>query len=281
MKEFAFVYHYWGEEINSLEFPILPSIATLRFHTNLPIYVLDYKNLDWKNFDKKLNFQIIKSNPVLERQKDPRVFWRLCSLPFDSYYYNQKIEEQNIFKTDVDVVWLKDPLPIFSDNSRFCCRSDNTGIFYFDKKSPLVKKVFSDWKEEIIRAIESEEYKNEIWRNCNRDGNFIYEEIVLYNMIKNGYDLTNLIPWNEHYILSDDPVMQVSKNIHLVKRNFYKKRGIVFILMKESKEILLKFFNKEEIDYIFQNNFDKYKNFQFEFKNTYQEYDNIIKIYNY
>lgn len=230
MKKFAFVYHYWGEEINSLEFPILPSIATLRFHTNFPIYVLDYKNLDWKGFDKKLNFQIINSNPVLERQKDPRVFWRLCSLPFDSYYYDQKIEEQNIFKTDVDVIWLSDPLPTFSDNSRLCCRSDNTGIFYFDKKSPLVKKVFSDWKKEIIRAIQSEKYKNEIWRNCNRAGNFIYEEIVLYNMIKNGYDLTNLIPWNEHHILSDDPVMQVSKNIHLVKRNFYKKKRSGFYI---------------------------------------------------
>lgn len=265
-NEFCFVYHFWSDKINSLEFPIIPSIATLREHVDNAIYVLDYKNLNWNEFDKKLNFKIIDCKHLLEKTNQECVLWELCSLPFDFEHY-KKITENKIYKTDCDMIWLNNPLPVFSDYNKFCCRSDNTGIYYFDKNSYFYEKLLTDWKREILFAINSEFYRNKIWAKCNRKSNLIYEEIVLYYMILSGYDLFNKIPLREHHITCDDPYIKNPNNLHLVKRQFGKKRGLCFLLLEKSKEIIFKKFTKNEINYLFENNYELCK------KNNYDLYD--------
>jgi len=254
MKNFAFVYHYWNNKINNLEYPIIPSITTLRYHNkNSPIYVLDYNGLNWENYDKKLNFKVIKCNPLLKMCESDQVIWRLCSLPFDSFYYYENIKEENIFKIDVDTIWLANPEPVSCDYSKFCCRYENTGIFYFNKKSHLVNQFFIDWKKEILKALKSINFRNEIWDTCKRPTKKIYEEIVLYYMTIKGYDNINNISHKEHYIISDDKCLETPNNIHLVRRNFKTKRGLIFLILKESKEIIKNTFNKEELNYLFEN----------------------------
>ena len=295
----AFIYHWWAEKpedghgnedgppYTNLRTPIVPSIATLRAQNkDIPIYVLDGTNfdVDWGEFPEVLNFKVVKFEQTL-KEYSHRPGWRHLSRIFDLQTFHKEIPEDIIVYSDSDVFWFDDPLPLMSDPVKFCFNGYNSGFFYYDKKSNLVKQFFEEFNDCTMKALNDEVFREEVW-SCRdqRHWYFVLDEAILeylafypweqghlkreeVDFLDVGMDLREHVTARELQRVNIHEMKMFHTNGLMVQNKFPKNsgeeehaRGLVCLLFKELyqslKEVLTedqisKIYKKEEMDHFF------------------------------
>ncbi len=264
----AVIYHWWDEKsekpYQSMISPVVLAIATLRrFNKEIPIYVIDISTRDWKLedwdiFPKKLNFNIIKKNPLFMLKNAGKINSRMCSRIWDVWDIGNKIKQNKLISADTDIFWLKDVLPleyeVDGEIEKFTSGS-NSGIWYFDKNKETTQKLFKIWKAVTFSACCDKEFSAKLSKETVGNENYlIYEEKTLRYVFNRLPSLMNKISIRENFILhgllnADKEAIDTIKNLHCLSCLCGDNRGKVCLLFKELdiSEIL----NQEEIDMIF------------------------------
>ena len=105
----SYVYSYWSEcdkIIDDLENPIIISTATLRHKTKDKIIVFDYSNVDWQDYPKKLNLNIIKKQPSVTDDHLSFFQKNIFSRNIDLFDLAKSQKEQEYVSVDSDIFWL-------------------------------------------------------------------------------------------------------------------------------------------------------------------------------
>jgi hypothetical protein len=286
-SQHALVYQWWPHKLDDrashdLVSPIISSIATFRkLNPDIAIYVLDYVGGDMADFPERLSFKVINKPCYFERITPHRevkmlahgmayvgkgpdetnpvgadIFHlRFCSRPFDVWDLAQEIPQRYITYADSDIFWYKPLLPFGSDPARLCVRWDNTGLFYFDKKSPEVSAIFEMWRAYLIMARHDYNFRKKLLL-AFKTPIYISEEKVLlymYSTLPAAMSLmTNRIEHHEMLMSWDyQNHMEIQgdklKSIHATGSTFGSNKGRVPIFFKESFEALREVFTPEEM----------------------------------
>lgn len=278
MKETIVVYHWWGDEkeqpiYSNMSHPIILSISSLRaVNPTIKIIVLNCSKYnpsqnELEHFKEKLNFDILPINFTLEEHYSKVKGYQLLSRLFDI----RKIDATNqiVIYCDSDVFWLKDPLPLECDPQKFCFDGFNSGFFYYDYDSPLVKEMFSVFDAYSITALRDKSFCKMIKEKTNYDAwPYIWDETVLRYMNENGMDhLFNVISINEHGAIRNINLFDKNKmkmlhcNGLMIKNPTAKRlsekshsRGLACLIFKEFYENICKSLDTKDINMIFTKN---------------------------
>lgn len=245
--DYAVVYHFWGEKsCITLNVPIIFSIASIRAHNKeISIYVLDCSDgaIDWFEFPQKLNFKVIKWKFLLKRTLfKGNVLWKHTSKIFDLEEFAKTIPESNIIFCDSDIACLRNILPLQEEAHlhKICCRPENTGFFYFNKNSPLVKEMFRAWQNAIIAAIYDHKIRENVWRTSHLDMTTnlpLHEEMVHFYILDHYHD--HEIPMSENRRLKpgiEKESLCAARNLHLMLLFWPKNRALLFVYIRELYE---------------------------------------------
>lgn len=196
-SDYAVVYHWWSfsEEkkvVRNLQFPIIQSIATMRYYNpNVACYVFDYSDDDyeWDDYPKRFNFVLIKNKCFLETFVSKR---KICTIPeqgiyigkgpsvtahqqlfdyldiklsswiLDIWELSKLIPERFIISSESDVFWINRFLYLKGDAEKIHLRSDSLGVFYFDKNSSKVADFIELWRAYISLSINDFNFRRKI-----------------------------------------------------------------------------------------------------------------------
>ena len=204
------VYHWWSESSDrpphlNLRSPLIHSIATLRgVNKELPVIVLDgsAEKIDYAGWDKRLNFLVIPISFHLAGYKD-KAGWRNLSRLFDIWRYVNN--NCTVIYSDLDVFWLKDPLPLVQDPSKFCFNKFNSGFFYYDRTAKDVHKFFNLFEAYTITSLNDDNFR--VITRSYTDYNewyYVLDETILTYMYVKMPELFNAIDIYEHLTPSSD-----------------------------------------------------------------------------
>ena len=271
------VYHWWQEQEESpaysnLAHPILLSIATLRaVNPTIPIKVVNCskyfsdetkQSSDWIHFQEKLDFQTVGSDFALEQNYSHIVGYQLLSRIFD-------IRKQIHYPTmycDSDVFWFRDPLPLACDINKFCFDGFNSGLFYYNPESPIVKEMFEVFDSYVITALRDQSFYNTIKQVTNYNAwPYIWDETILTYMNETGMDhMFEIVPPREHAFIRTlkdtnlDKIKMLHCNGLIIENPFAKReteirhcRGLACLLFKELYENICKVLDEKDLKMIF------------------------------
>lgn len=275
----AVVYHWWSLDCDALphqniRVPVIGSIATLRaVNRTIPIYVLDCSehHVDWSDYEITLNFTVIRTKLFLSEYKHC-YGWQNLSRLFDLRRLD--IKEDIILYSDADVFWLRDPLPLQQSPQKFCFNGTNSGLFYFDRRSPGVKTFFHLFEAFTLTALNDENFRIITRQYTGNVTFFVIDEQILsymYIKLKSLFNTLNLL---EHFVLykfKEGEVVDVSQvnNIHMHavivenplepidwKRKW--NRGAAVLYLKELFASVSSVCSPEQIKMMFDENLLKY-----------------------
>lgn len=285
MKPVA-IYHLWADPKiepspgRNIRTPVIMSIATLRGHTDMPIYVLDYtpNKQDWGCFDKQLNFTVLQKTHVLDRYRDLKG-GQILSRFFDVDDFAMDIPEDLVFYMDTDVFWFKSP-SIRHDPSKFCFNGYNNGFFYYNKNAVDVRKFFELYKAFVLTAINDDNFRYITRQYIKYDYNhvFVHDEAISSYIYHKRRDLVDRLDVYDHFTpyspMPENDIdnldidnLDISKlsMVHcngIVVRNELQSdwrgnhaRGLACLLIRELYESAMKgtditqCFSKEELDH--------------------------------
>lgn len=255
----TYIYSYWSKckyVQEDLFSPILYSIATLRHKTNKDIFVIDYSNVSWENFDKNLNIKIIKKNPIINKSYFFEFQNNVLSRIIDYWNLSKELNDSDFICCDSDILWLE---PLNFTSNKFCVRplerGLNTGCFYFSKKkkSEIFMKKFI---ENIFRVCEDKEFRSKIiddYKNYNEDGFYLLnDEAVCFYTYRQNKDLCDQFDYNSFLkeVLSKKDtnyknihilhmwLKLVAENNHLDEKVILNNCGLIFYIIKETNLII-------------------------------------------
>lgn len=208
MDNVAVIYYYWNppwikKPTENFHNPILQSIQSLRYWSNVPIYILDAskETNEWEKYPAVLNFSVIKIKPFLGYGN----FHLTASKPFDFFEFSKSIQEEIILVLDADAFCIKNPFPLLNNTNKFCCTL-NTGVLYFNKNSKDVKVFESLWLSAINKCIKDKKYfhyiKGSPSNGCYRRAHLVNEEVVSNYLFDQCPDLFDPPDHQEHYLIN-------------------------------------------------------------------------------
>lgn len=229
----AIVFHWWNNNVKNIEEdffnPILLSVACIRyFNISVPIYVIDISNheIDWLDYDKKLNFKIIKKQKRFSTNKN--FFGDSMSRIWDISDVVNEIPEKNIIFNDADVLWVQNPFPLLNSWDKFNCNKNN-GVFYFCKENIYSCKFIELWKERNFLVMFDETYRENFYKRIKISTTVkTYDELVFKTILNDYPDLYKSINLIENCIIFS-PIKN-PKNIHFIKEFCGNKNRILSIL---------------------------------------------------
>lgn len=256
------VYYHWFPEPSdgrqpwrSLRCPIILSIATLRAaDPHIPITVLcDADWLQWGEYPQSLNFEV-KHIPFHLKHYEDKAGWKHLSRLFDL----NRHATGTVIYSDSDVFWLKSPLPLAEDSVRFCSDGFNTGIFYYNSSSDIVKQFFELFEAYTIGALNCEEIRQLLKTYVGyEEWYYVWDEMTLTYMSRKHSDLFQKIPREEHACardLKEDIDFWRLKAFHCNGAVVYNQttndkhcRGLMCVLVKEWWESINKVLDPNEI----------------------------------
>jgi hypothetical protein len=209
MKEMM-VYHWWSEPSDrpphlNLRSPLIHSIATLRgVNKELPVVVLDgsSQRVDYGGWDRKLKFLVIPITFSLSGYQD-KAGWRNLSRMFDVWKYVNT--DVTVIYSDLDVFWLKDPLPLVQNSDKFCFNKFNSGFFYFNRLANDVYRFFKIFEAYTITALNDDNFR--VITRSYTDYNewyYVLDETILTYMYVKMPELFNVVDIYEHLTPSSD-----------------------------------------------------------------------------
>jgi hypothetical protein len=245
------VYHWWSEEYDSppaenLRAPILYSIASLRgVDKTIPIYILDgsKKPQNWHYWSSSLRFKVIPTTFCYEAKYAHRPGYKHLSRIED--IWNTKIAEEKIIYCDTDVFWIRSPRPTVFDGQRFAFNKYNTGFFYYNRTSPLIKDFHELWHAYVITALNDENFRViSTQYHDYREWYYIADETLMSYMMHKMPQYFDTIDINEHFTVgmsvqgmpSPDKIKMIHTNGMLVKNVFTGSehaRGLLPLMIKE------------------------------------------------
>ena len=260
----------------NLRVPTLLSIATLRaVNKDIEIVVLNGSenllNNTWGKYKEELDFKVWHIDMHLAKNWGHIEGWKHLSRLFDL-----RRHAEEVIYCDSDVFWLKDPLPLECDQSKFCFDGWNTGFFYYGK-SEHINRFFelfeaytmASMANPDIRQIVKKEVGYEAWYD-------VWDEMILTHMTSRHSDLFELIPISEHCTMQkmEDPewklIPEEVKMFHangVMVNNFFPQRkgeekhsrGLLCLIIKEFYDNLCKvldpadIFDNEAIEFYLEN----------------------------
>jgi hypothetical protein len=273
MKDPVVIYHWWAEEAeqpaySNISHPVLLSIATLRaVNKDIPIKVFNFSEYqttssEWIHFQEKLNFEVHKSNFFLEKYSHVKGYELLSRL------FDIRQSDSSVIYCDTDVFWMKDPLPLEYDGSKFSFDGFNSGFFYYDYESPAVKEMFDIFDAYTITALNDKDFCQIIKEKEKIDYEpwyYIWDEIILTYMSHNGMEhLFDIIPLEEHGIArtlykTDKSKLKMLHCNGLVIKNptsqrvseIKHSRGLACLLFKELYSNICKILDEKDLELIF------------------------------
>jgi hypothetical protein len=245
------VYHWWAEDYDAqpaenLRTPLIHSIASLRaVDKTIPVYVLDgsKKPLNWHYWSSSLRFKLIPITFSYEEKYADKPGYKNLSRIED--IWKCELPEEKIIYSDADVFWIKSPRPTTFDGQRFTFNKYNSGFFYYDKTSPLVKDFHELWHAYIITALNDENFRILSRQYTDyREWYFVLDETVLTYMAYKLPRFFDIVDTNEHCTLgmaaqqmpSPDKIKMFHTHGVLVKDVFTHSehaRGLTPLLIKE------------------------------------------------
>ena len=264
MKNPCVYYHWWGydeESCLSLRSPILPSIATLRAVSDVPIVVIDIseKSKDWMQYPERLNFTVKRSDCHLSKYKGRIDGYKHLSRIFD---IKEMSDHCDVVYVDSDVFFFKDPFPLSGDTTKFCWDGWNTGFFYYNSES--INLFYDIFKSYVKSAIYSTEIRQLMKNYVGYDAWYgVWDEMVVGFMKHNHKELFHTIPLEEHTTAKrfcENPKMFHS-NGSMIKNpitNEIHARGIAALMIEEFWININKVLKNEDIIKIFGNDLVEY-----------------------
>jgi hypothetical protein len=246
------VYYHWFPEPSdgrqpwkALRCPIILSIATLRAaDPHIPIKVLcDADWLQWGEYPRSLNFEV-KHIPFHLKHYEDKAGWKHLSRLFDL----NRHATGTVIYSDSDVFWLKSPLPLAEDPVHFCSDGFNTGLFYYDSSSDIVRKFFELFEAYTIGALNCKEIRQLLKTYVGyEEWYYVWDEMTLTYMSRKHRDLFQEVPREEHASardLKEDIDFWRLKSFHCngtvvynqaTTNQSYKEhsRGLMCVLVKE------------------------------------------------
>lgn len=275
MKNPVVTYHWWqnAEEqpaYSNLSHPVLLSIATLRaVNPTIEIQILNCSKChdqstgsDWKHFQKKLDFKICGSEFFLEETHKHVLGYKLLSRIFDIRNHSKS----PILYCDSDVFWLRDPLPLSCDINKFCFDGCNSGFFYYNYDSPIVKQMLNAFDAYTITALYDKKFCETIKEKTNYDAwPYIWDETILRYMYETELcDMFEIVPLEEHGVLrsissaNKEQLKMLHCNGLMIKNPKAKRqselnhsRGLACLLFKEFYDNICKVLDESELKMIF------------------------------
>lgn len=263
MNEICAYYHWWSydgeiEPHKNLSTPIVLSIATLRAVSDIPIIVIDLseKDMDWKDYPKKLNFEVIRKNFYLKKYKSKIKGYRHLSRIFD--LQEHYIKNTDVMYIDSDVFFFKNPLPLKESTDKFCWDLWNTGFFYYNPEKNI--EFFDVFKHYTMSAIYSGDIRNLFKKYVNYDSSCygVCDEMVLGYMREFNSEFFNKIQVEEHATFFNLFDAKSPKMLHL---NWFmisnpinqssNARGLACLYAEEFYENICKVLTKEDLIEIF------------------------------
>lgn len=262
------IYHWWNDDsevkpYQDLANPIILSIATLRANNrSMPITVLDLsrcnrKKEDWGNYPSHLNFEVVQWQPLLD-QSLPKSS-RLCSRVWDVWAYSQKVKESHILFTDCDIFWLSNPLPLNKDkNGRldsFYC-SSNTGVWYFDRRSEVVKETFRLWKSIIAHVlIGDKDFYQDLVEKVPSGSHVFQDEVAFGYFLLQHPELYRPIDVYENFVIdrlryTEYDVSKI-KCLHLLSATVGQHRGRACMFLRELRDSIERVLSPQQISEVF------------------------------
>jgi hypothetical protein len=240
----AFVYHFFSQfntVINEVEHsPILCSIASLRKHSDIPIYVIDHTpNLhDWEDYCCKLKFEVISFDCDLKIETSPfRNF-------FNCKYFLKKVIDikfffgkfERVVYCDSDIFWLKDPFPLVDGD--FCTTFTNkgfynSGYYYFKNLNFL-----NFWIEIINESIKYKSFRKDIFNFLHETKTHFFPNILTdeTTMTFAAHHFKEKIILQKEVSIYDNNTKNLMKGIHVVSR-FTKNKKKFFEHIQSGKDI--------------------------------------------
>jgi hypothetical protein len=282
------VYHWWAEECDSppysnIRAPILMSIATLRaVNQEMPITVLDMtfhdklttrSRHDWAYFPEKLNFEVMYRPFYFEKHKDRIRGWKHLSRIKDIDWLSHGGHNYSVLMyVDSDVFWIRDPLPLGADPSKFCSNGWNTGFFYYNsyyKNHEFFELLDAYTTAAIYSPHIRETFKKHVGYDAWYD---VWDEMTISYISHHHPELVNIIPPEEHLTLRqlDHINLSHAKMLHangIIMKNPLGKtglpdhwgeqvnsRGLLVLLLKELYDNIMKVLNEDDLKMMFTTN---------------------------
>lgn len=251
-----FIYHVFSSNKTDLckfnRYPVILSISTLRnFDASSKIFVIDRTpNFhDWKDYPKRLNFEVIKDNskfidglsPIHNRIFDIKKWMHLFS--------------DDITYCDSDVFWLEDFIPIIDVNkiSMVCQKRNgyiyfNSGFFYF-RKNTLGHCFFNIWEESLRNWKNQENIQEFLDKFYGKVNNISDESVMGYlhneknkHFVKKSFEPT---------LWSENNCRQVSKLVHILSKLSTDKINLAFSI-REINRVLRNVLTIDDFEYFNQ-----------------------------
>jgi RNAse (barnase) inhibitor barstar len=212
--------------------------------------------MDWKDYPKKLNFEVIRKKFYLEKYQNKVKGFRHLSRIFD--LQEHYIKNTDIMYVDSDVFFFKNPLPLKESTNKFCWNFWNTGFFYYNPEKNI--EFFDVFKYYTMSAIHSVDIRNLFKKYVNYDSSVygVCDEMVLNYMRDFHPNFFKKIQISEHAFGNNLFKISDIKMIHLnsfivpnpINQNLYE-RGLICLYAEELYNNICKVFTKEDLIEIF------------------------------
>lgn len=266
--------------------PILFSIATVRHQCpNSEIFIFDFSSvdLDWKDYESRLGFEVVKSPCYLDRTRNcdgnsiiinsthyygkhldrkakhccymfDIINAKFASRFFDFWGFVESRDCDRAYFVDSDIFFLSPPLGYSEEPS---LRADNTGLFRCNPKSSRTSSYFDyllGISSECFRSFELRRKMMGVYGNYGA----ITDEVIhrYLSMVDGDYPWRyremspeeHFLPHNHRFLVpSADADVASIQAIHSMMYMTGKERGRLGILLRESWEAIRRFFSFEEI----------------------------------
>lgn len=185
------LFHYWSESPirawDDGKNPVIHAIAAIRgSNKNCSIDVIDVSEHanDYGTYPESLGFVVHRKRPTIRFYNrsllSPDRF-KLCSRISDIESHARNFDGTVLF-SDADVFWLKDPFPPIENPSKFCCREDNSGVFYYSPTSPDAVAFLSLWKSQIAKGLADSKFFGKVAAIYRPNADIYQDEAVLVYM---------------------------------------------------------------------------------------------------
>ncbi len=244
-----FIYHFWNKDkvkkITDFQVsPLVYSIASLRHHcTDISIKVLvpESSRIEWEDYPEILNFDVVVVPAI---KKSNYIF---------NHYLNQKIQdllnevlnsnvEELVAYCDADIIWIKNPLPLFEYNNFLNISFKNSGFYYFNNKEINAISFLNRWKDLLEQAsvdLESNISLIKEIKACSNNYNVVTDESVLHLLVKTHSHLIQ-----EQNIVDHNLNLSECKNCGIHIMSWFTKDKMRFCEdMIEINQILSDFFS--------------------------------------
>lgn len=281
----AVVYHWWIEKSDrpphlNHRTPLVHSIATLRgVNKEIPIIVIDIseEKINYHNWDKKLNFHIVRRKPILKKDYSDKAGWKNLSRTFDIWNLVKGKDFDAIIYCDSDVFWLKDPLPLDQNADKFCFNGYNSGFYYFKPKSKDVERYFKLFQAYTLTSLNDENFR--IITRSYTDYNewyYVLDETIMTYMYHKMPELFNMVTVKEHLVpscnksefanidIKDIKMFHLHGTIvenNIEQEDWRKKhnRGLAVLLIDELRNNAIKAIGIKGIQEIFEKEYQSVK----------------------